>query len=232
MSLTVQQLLQRQALRRDLWQRASGGRPAPRPCIALSRLPSSGGATLGLDVAKALDFEFFGIEIVDRMAREQGLQHQLAEALDEHVRSGIDRYLVDAFRAGAFLESDYLRALVRTVRSIGESGGAVLLGRGAPYILPPERTLRVLVVAPKAARIERLAKAQSLTLEQATRELEREHDERRHFLQHHFHVDPDDASLYDLAVNTTNLTREAASELVVSAYRARFGAGAAARAKA
>jgi cytidylate kinase len=232
MSLTVQQLLQRQALRWDLARRASGGRPAPRPCIALSRFPSSGGATLGLDVAKALDFEFFGIEIVDRMAREQGLQRQLAEALDERVRSGIDRYLVDAFRAGTFIESDYLRALVRTVRSIGEGGGAVLLGRGAPYILPPERTLRVLVVAPMAARVERLAKARSLTLEQATRELKREHEERLQFLQHHLRVNPDDASLYDLAVNTTSLTREGACDLVVSAYRSRFGAAAGTRARA
>lgn len=235
MSLTVEQLLQRQALRWDLWRRASaagGRRPVPRPCIALSRLPGSGAATVGLAVAKQLDFEFFGIEIVDRMAREQGLQRQLAEALDERVRSSIDRYVVDAFRAGAFLESDYLRALVRTVRSIGEGGGAVLLGRGAPYILPPERTLRVLVVAPKAARIEHLAKARSLTQEQAARQLEGEHEERRRFLQHHFRVDPDDASLYDLAVNTANLSQDAACELVLSAYRARFGAGASVRAKA
>jgi cytidylate kinase len=133
---------------------------------------------------------------------------------------------VDAFREGAFLESDYLRALVRTVRSIGEAGSAVLLGRGAPYILPPERTLRVLVVAPREARVLRLAKARGLEPAEADRELAREDEDRKRFLEHHFRVDPDDATRYDLAVNTASLSREAACELVLAAYFARFGSDA------
>ena len=131
--------------------------------------------------------------------------------------------MVDAFREGAFVESDYLRHLVRTVRSIGEAGGAVLLGRGAPYILPRERTLRVLVVAPKEARIESLAKARDLSPAEAAVELAREDDERRRFLGYHFRVDPDDPTAYDLCVNTSLLPREAACAAVVAAHRCRFG---------
>lgn len=222
MPLDVQQLLQRQAVRRDLRRRAED-QPGRRPCVALSRFPGSAAATLGSDVASRLGFAFYGIEIVDRMARDEGLPRSIAAAFDEHVRSAIDRFVVDAFREGAFLESDYLRALVRTVRSIGEAGGAVLLGRGAPYILPPDRTLRVLVVAPRALRIERLAKARGLAADEAERELVREDDERRRFLEHHFRVDPDDPTRYDLAVNTGSLSREAACELVLAACFARFG---------
>ena len=224
MPLTTQQLLQRQAVRRELRERAAG-RPEPRPCVALSRFPGSAAATLGRDVAAALGFGFYGIEIVDRMAREAGLPREIAEAFDEHVRNAIDRYVLDAFREGAFLESDYLRALVHTVRSIGEAGGAVLLGRGAPYILRPERTLRVLVVSPREVRIERLAKSRNVSPEQAERELVREDEERKMFLEHHFRVDPNDPTRYDLAVNTASLSREGACEVVVAAYSARFGSG-------
>lgn len=221
MPLTVQQLLQRNVLRRDLWRRA-GGVPTPTPCIALSRFPGTAAATLGMDLAHRLGFEFFGIEIVDRMAREESVPRGIAAAFDEHVRNEIERYVVDAFREGSFLESDYLRALVRTVRSIGEAGGAVLLGRGAPYILPPDRTLRVLVVAPPEARVAQLAKARQIGVEEATRRLAHEDEERRRFLMHHFRVDPDDPSRYDLCVNTTSLSREVVCETVLAAYRQRF----------
>jgi hypothetical protein len=48
---------------------------------------------------------------------------------------------VGAFREGAFVESDYLHHLVRTIRSIGEGGSAVLLG-----VDPDDPTLYDLVV--------------------------------------------------------------------------------------
>jgi len=223
MPLDVPHLLQRQALRRDL-QRRMGGETRPRPCIALSRFPGSGAAALGLDVAKRLGFEFFGIEIVDRMARDGGFPRQLAAAFDEHVRNAIDRSVVDAFREGAFVESDYLRHLVRTIRSIGASGSAVLLGRGAPYILPAEHTLRMLVVAPRKTRLDNLARALDLDALHAEHQLAREDDERRRFLAHHFRVDPDDPTRYDLVVNTAVLGHEGACEALISAYCGRFGA--------
>jgi hypothetical protein len=53
MPLDVSQLLQRQAVRRDL-QHRMGGRTKPQPCVALSRFPGSGAAALGLDLAKRL----------------------------------------------------------------------------------------------------------------------------------------------------------------------------------
>lgn len=221
MPLEVQHLVQREALRRSLRSRVAVPSP-PRPCIALSRLPGSDAAGIGQEIARQLDFTFFGIEIVDRIARDEKLPRALAASFDERVRSSIDRYVVDAFRAGAFLESDYLRALVRTVRSIGAAGASVLLGRGSPYILPAERTLRVLVVAPRAIRLERLAKARGFGAAEAERELSREDAERRHFLVHHFRVDPDDPTRYDLTLNSAEFSRERAAGIVVAAYRARF----------
>jgi cytidylate kinase len=222
MPLTVQQLIQRQIVQRDLWKRTAGGR-GPQPCVAFSRLPGSGAADLGHDVADRLGFGFFGKEILERIARDEGLPRELLETFDEHVRSGIDRFVVDAFRAGTYRESEVLRALVRTVRSIGEAGGAVLVGRGANYILAPERTLRVLVVAPVKARVERFAQSRGLGLEEAEREMAREEEERKRFLSYQFGVEPNDPAYFDLGINTATFTREAACDVVVQAYRARFG---------
>ena len=78
------------------------------------------------------------------------------------MRGTIERYLVDAFRGARFTESDYLRHLVRTVAALGERGAAVILGRGSVFILPPERALRVFLVAPREHRLERIAKQEHL----------------------------------------------------------------------
>ena len=189
--------------------------------LAISRFPGSGAASLGQRIAERLDCAFFGIEIVDWIAREAHVQRELVAALDERVRTAIDRYVTDALRP--FKEDDYLKQLVRSVTSIAEGSGAVFLGRGAVFILPKERTLRVLVTAPREMRLERTAKVHDLTLEEAHTHLEHEEATRREFYRHHFDVDPDDPSHYDLVVNTATLGHDLSTELVVTAFEQRLG---------
>ena len=217
----IDAMVERQGRRFEL-ERRSQVHQVP-PCIALSRLPRSGGADLGRRLAEQLDFEFFGIEIVDRMARELGIKRHLIAELDEHVRSVVERYLADAFRPRAVNESQYLQRLVRILTTIGEGGGAVILGRGSCYVLPPERTLRVLVVAPRAYRIQRLARELGVPAEEADNRLSEEDARRREFIGHHFGVDPDSSTRYDLVVNTGTLGLDAACALVADALRSKVG---------
>ena len=97
-----------------------------------------------------------------------------------------------------------------------------MLGRGSPFIVDPERALRVLVVAERSIRLERLAKRHALTGSEASERLDTEDQERRDFLGHHFHRDPDDPTYYDLTLNLGTLSMEVATDSVVGALRARF----------
>jgi cytidylate kinase len=208
------------------WERSrrSAAAERPRPCVALSRLPGAGADAFGRLLAERLDYAFFGIEIVDRIARETGLRHEVVAGVDEHVRGTIERYLVDAFRGARFTESDYLRHVVRTVAALGERGAAVILGRGSVFILPPERALRVFLAAPREHRAERIAKQEHLTGEAASARLDALDAERREFLVHHFRRDPDAPEHYDLMLNLGTLSVDAALDLCEGALRARFGA--------
>jgi cytidylate kinase len=205
-------------------------RPGPRPrrrCIALSRLPGSGAEELGKRLAERLGYAYFGVEIVDRIARKAGVQRELVEGMDERVRGSLEAIL-DGLRGGSrrFSESDYVHRLVRVITALGEGGSAVIVGRGSPFILGPERALRALVAAPREDRIERIAKRHDLPLAEASSRLEREDAARHQFVQRSFHVDPDDASLYDLAVNTGSLGIEGAADLLLETLKRRTGAGA------
>ena len=220
---SLQALVDEHVARWEMARRSHG--PEHRtPCIALSRMPGSGGAELGERVAEQLGYAFFGIEIVDQIARERNIQRELVAGLDEHVRTAIDRYVLDATHR-PFIESDYLKQVVRTVTTIAERGGAVFLGRGAAFILPPEHALRVLVVAPRPERSERIAKLNDLTSELARVRLEHEEHERLEFHRHHFQVDPDDPGAYDLIVNTGTLGMDLAVALVAETLGRRFAVG-------
>ncbi len=219
-SRNLEELVNRQVRR---WELLSKQEPPARaaPCIALSRLPGSAAAELGQEVADRLGFGFFGIEIVDLIARETGTQPGLVAGLDERVRSTIERYVVHSARAG-YIESNYHKQLVRTLATLGERGLAVILGRGSPFVLRAERTLRVLVIAPRRERVERYAKTRDLEAVDAAAELDRAEADRLVFNRHHFHVDPDDPAHYDLVVNTGTLSLGLAVDLVVDAARRRF----------
>ena len=183
--------------------------------MALSRLPGSGADEFGKLLAERLDYAFFGIEIVDRIARQTGIQQELVAGMDERVRGGIEA-VIDGLRnrPAPFSESDYVGRLVRVIATLGEGGSAVIVGRGSAYVLAPEHALRVLVVAPREERVERLAKRYDLPRTEALARLEREDASRRQFVERSFHLDPDDASLYDLALNTSSFGIDGAVDLV------------------
>jgi cytidylate kinase len=222
---TLDELVGRQFRR---WERGRRSRDAeaPRPCIALSRLPGSGAAELGQRLAEQLGYAFFGIEIVDHIARRTGLRRELVAGVDERIRSAIDRYVADGLRRERFTESDYARQLVDTIAALGERGAAVVLGRGSVFILPPERALRLLVVAPREFRVERIGRQEGLAGNEAAQRLDALDAERREFLTHHFRGDPDDPTRYDLCLNTGSLGLDGAAVVALAAFGARFGSAA------
>jgi Cytidylate kinase-like family len=217
----LQQLVERQARRWAIDRRA--GMPHPRgPCVAISRLPASGGDEVAARVAEWLDYGLFGLDGIDRLAADPSLRTRLQGDLAPEVRAAIESRVSQAFGDRAFAESPYLRSVVSIVATLGERGMAVVLGRGATAILTPQRALRVLVVAPAAARVARLVAATSAAPDEAARRLVADDAARGSFLRSHFGVEIDDATLYDLVVNTAHLSIDAAAALVVDALRRRF----------
>ena len=200
-------------------------RPAgAAPCVAIANLPGAGGEEVGRRVAELLGYGCFGREIVDEIARERGVARELMHGLDGRVRSAIDRYVTDAFQEHRFTESDYLHEVARLVTTLGRRGMAVIVGRGAAFLLGADSSLRVLVAAPFAFRLERYAKRHPLAGAAAAEQLRSEDAQREEFIRHHFRARLDDPLAYDLVVNAATLGLEGAAGSVVDTLRRRFGA--------
>lgn len=212
------ELFERQARRWAIEGRA--GMPAPRGAVvSISRQPWAGGDEVAEQVAGWLDYGLFGLEALRELARDPSLRDRLVADLDPAARAA-----VEARAALLFDDPDpaEVREVAAVVAALGERGMAVVVGRGAISVLPRERTLRVLVVAPREERARRLAAAEGLSAPAAEAQLEREDAARLAFLRERLDVAGDDPALYDLVLNTERLAPDAAAALVVEAVRRRF----------
>lgn len=197
---------------------------AAQPSIAIARLRYSGAHEVAQRVAEQLGFGFFGAEIVDQIAQDQGVSRDLVAGLDERVQNAIERYVIDGFRHRQYEESDYVRGVIRVISTLARRGRVVILGRGAAAIVDPAHALRVLVVAPKAWRTARLVEIHPTTAREASDRIDIEDRERHEFHRRSFHFDQTDPLVYDLVVNTASLGIAAAAATIVDAFRQRFPA--------
>lgn len=213
-------LIERQ-LRR--WAIGGGeGMPQPRgPCVSIARAPQAGGRELSARVSSFLDYGLFGPGEVDAIASSWSLRGRLAEGLDDEALRRVEKRAAEAVRCR---DNGDLQRDAEVVSLLGERGMAVLLGRGSTALVPTERALRVLVVAPFSVRAERLAAARKIALEQAEEQLNDAEEQRLRFWRDCFGRELYAPENYDLVLNTEWLAPDAGAALVIDGLRRRFSA--------
>lgn len=194
----------------------------PRPLITISREAGANGTSLGRIAAHKLGFELWDQELVQRVAEEKGAPEALFAAVDERARNRIQDLLAGILMGDVGTETEYLASLGRVIHSIAEHGSAVIVGRGAHFVLGPREALRVRVVAPLEDRVRVIAGTRRMAEREARAELERIDHERVAFNKHHYGRNVNDPVYYDVVVNTGSFQLEAAADVVVAAYRAKF----------
>lgn len=197
--------------------------PQPRgPCVSIARSPQGGGRELSARVAAFLDYGLFGAEEVNEIASSWSMRGRLAEGLDDGALRRVEERAAKAVQCkDAVARADVQRA-AEVVSLLGERGMAVLLGRGSTALVPTERALRVLVVAPFEVRVERLATSQGIDHEQAENLLKEAEEHRIRFWRDCFGRELYEPAEYDLVLNTEWLAPDAGAALVIDALRRRF----------
>jgi cytidylate kinase len=112
---------------------------------------------------------------------------------------------------------EYLKHLMKVIGAIGEHGRAIIIGRGANFVIPPQNRLRLRIVAPQDVRIANVARTFDVTAEDAKRRIIRTESDRRAFIRKYFNADIADPINYDLVINTGALEIDKAVEAVIAA---------------
>lgn len=209
----VEQIVDEQIRRWEILKKERE-REVQLPVLTLSREAGSKGTRLAELLAEDLGFDLFHQNIVHRMAESAKLSARLIESLDEEGMSIVKEWLT-GFSEG-FWPDQYLKQLVKVVGTMGKQGRAVIIGRGAHFILPLRRCFRVRVVAPAKMRIAQLAEEHELSKPEAERLMVKTDSERRAFIRQHFHTDIADPHNYDLVLSMERLSLQNAVQTVRS----------------
>ncbi|MDZ7374899.1 MAG: cytidylate kinase-like family protein [candidate division KSB1 bacterium] len=191
--------------------------------VAISRNVGSRAGQVAQIVADALGWQVFGREIVEKIACQANLRQSVVESFDEKRQSEIQTWIQTIIDRRALGPDRYLRHLLQVLLTIAQHGQAVIIGRGAYLVLPPERGIRVWITAPLEKRIEVLRREHGISREEARRMIETSDAERKEWLRRMFRADACDPTCFDLIVNTGYFEPPQAAELILRALEERFG---------
>lgn len=192
------------------------------PAVTLCMEPGSGGCLIAEQVAKRLEFDFFHRDIIHKIAESARISTTLVESLEKERLSGVQDFIASVVKDQYIHPSIYLDHLMKVIGTIGKHGRAVIVGRGANFIIPPKDRFAVRVVAPESVRVERIAKRFGVPSDTARRRVTVRENRRRAFIRQSFNTDICDPIHYDLILNTAYMSVDAGVESIIGAMMGRL----------
>jgi cytidylate kinase len=213
----IEELVAQQVHRSELAQRREiePGKPCPTSVITISRRMGSGARIVAAKLAQELGWSIWDKELIEAVAQDARVSRHIVEAFDEKAVSEIEAFahsVLGNYEMGSFM---YLRHLARAIVSIAKLGNAIILGRGANFILPD--ALNVRIDAPDEKRIENMMKYEQLTREEAEKKIRQSDRERQEFLERTFGRERVKSVNYDLTIWMEKFDTDGAVRIIKTA---------------
>ena len=209
------------ALEMQLEKWRKEGNAQYRPCIAVSRESGAGGSEICRKLASDLKMDLIGSQIIARIAESAKMSEKVVKTLDEKNVTMLDSWIASFFTSHHLWPDVYLQHLTKVIRTGGEHGNAIIIGRGAQFILPLEKVFRVRIIAPLEQRIQNVISNRGCSRAEAQEYILKTDTDRSAFIMKYFREDIANPAHYDLVVNTGGLTAEEAASIIKNAYEAK-----------
>ena len=187
--------------------------------INIGRQFGSGGGFVAQAIGRTLGIKVWDNDLITKSAEESGFSKELFAKSDES-RS---LFSMSSFFASWNLGSaeNYVddTALFKiqseVIRKIAEEGSAIFVGRCSDYILRDLNCLDIFVTAPLPYRIERVARRENMTKEEAEELIKRKDRTRETYYNYFTFGNWGLASNYDLCVDSSILGIEGTAEAII-----------------
>jgi cytidylate kinase len=179
--------------------------PVKTLAVAISREAGIDAAAYARAIGQLLGWSVWDHELLELVAARLGSNVRILESMDERHVSWIQESMEAFLLHHRVNQHAFALELREVLDELAAIGNCVIVGRGAPHILPPKTTLKIRLVAPLADRVA--AFRSQMRFEdsaRAGRELQRLDSERARFVREHFHKDPFDPAAYDVILNTSH----------------------------
>ena len=205
---SIEKIVEEQVQRWRLFKPGKLKEKQPIPVITLSREPGSGGLVIAQMLAERLGMDLFHQDVINKIAQSSDVSAMLIETLDERGLSVLEDWISSMVHDRHLWPDEYLQHLMKVIGTIGQHGRAVVVGRGANFILLPEKRFSVRVTAPLEMRTQNVARQFGVDYEEAKRRVIRTEANRKSFVRKYFYADINDPLNYDMVINTAGISME------------------------
>ena len=195
-----------------------------KPFVTISRQAGAGGITIGEKLVKFLGEEdketacpwtLFDQNLVTKVMEEHRFPENYTQFMPEDRISEIQDMIEELF--GLHPSSWALaRKTSETILHLARMGNVILVGRGTSVItrkfLPGG--LHVRFVGSLEKRIQHIQDYYRISHAQAAEFIKKQDLGRKHYLKYHFDKDIEDPLLYDLIINTDNISYGDAAKII------------------
>jgi cytidylate kinase len=188
------------------------------PVITIASEPGSGGRQIAFELAKACGFNLYDRILMDAIADSADVSAQVVDSVEKSRLAGIQEFVAMLADRHHLSPSDYLKHLMSILMVIADHGHAVIVGRGANYIIPAEEKLSVFVIAPLDDRTEYVAEQHGISAKDARRRIVQRESRRAAFIKQAFNADWHNPEHYDLVLNTHQLDVERSVKAILGAF--------------
>ena len=212
---SIEQIIEEQVRRWQIIQTEEKKADERISVITISREPGSGGNILGERLSQQLQFDLFYQEFIHQMAESAHVSVRLLETLDEKGASVLEEWISSLVDKRHLWPDRYLQHLMKIIGTIGKHGRAVIVGRGANFVLPPEKRISLRVISPLETRIRNVSQAFGAAAAEARSRILKTESDRKAFIKKYFNEDIQNPLNYDVIINTEDLSVDDAVNAVI-----------------
>ncbi len=182
--------------------------------VTVSSEPGSGGQMIARGIAEQMGYDLFHRDIIREIADRADIGASVNESIEKERLSWIEDFIATLVSRRYLGPEIYLEQLMKVISVIGKHGRAVIVGRGANFILPLNERLSIRIVAPVDFRILNISRVLNISEEEAGKQAIMKEAKRKAFIRKSFNADIAEPINYDLTFNTEFIRYETVVESV------------------
>jgi cytidylate kinase len=161
-------------------------------------------------------------EILDDMARRYRVPRDVLDFVDEKTSNWMFEVFGKWLSRRVVTQSEYIVHVGKIVLMAAQTASTVFVGRGAQFVLPADKTLKIYLVGPQEARITHVRQVRQCSETEAKRYIRETDEGRRRLIKRYFNREMGDPHLYDLVLNRAHFDLAASADLIAHEWRRRF----------
>jgi len=205
--------------------------------ITISRQLGSGGDEIAGLVCEQLGYQRFDKKTMAQLGQELGMAGAIVDRAAASTQIGprslIERWFGNyenplgdpsSWTFGARSDARVGLSVVdlrKLIEAGYEKGNVIIVGRGGMAALQDKPdVLHVRIVAPPEVRIKRVQQREGITEEEARQRVDWRDRTDVEWIRRYFDLDSHEPGLYDLLINTRNITPQVAAGMILDAFKA------------